>query len=462
MTTSTRFDTTSRTPFWEETVPSQPACPALTADTTCDLTVIGGGFTGLWCALKARKRYPNASIVVLEASLCGNAASGRNGGFCAPSISHGVSNAQARWPKEAITLVRLGLENLDGLQEDLEYYGIDAEFERHGKLNVAATPWQAAGLESMQAAYASFGIEATLLEGGALRERFNSPKYATGLFEPNYALVNPGKLVAGLRQSCLAQGITIHEHTPVTALKNTRHGIRLITPQASICASRTAMATNAAVPLLKRLKMAVIPIFDYTLVTEPLSDHQLSVIGWQDRHGIADTGNQFHYFRKTVDNRILWGGFDAIYHYGSRQEEALLHRPASYARLEANFADAFPGLASVEFTHAWGGVIDTSARTTLFAGTAFKGRLAYAMGFTGQGVSASRFAALAMLDMLDGLQTERTQLSMLRRFPVPFPPEPIRSGAVRLAQRHLALEDQTGHRSLFLKTLDRFGIGFDS
>ncbi|MBD3894557.1 FAD-dependent oxidoreductase [Halomonas sp. ML-15] len=462
MPTSTRFDNAIRTPFWQETVPPQVACPALSAETTCDLAVIGGGFTGLWCALKARERYPDARIVVLEASLCGNAASGRNGGFCAPSISHGVSNAVSRWPKEATTLVRLGMSNLDGLEEDLEHYGIDAEFERRGKLNVAATPWQAAGLTSMQAAYARFGIETTLLEGEALQERFDSPKYVTGLFEPNYAVVNPGKLVAGLRQACLAQGIDIHEHTPVTALEQTPQGVRLTTPEASLHASRTAMATNAAVPLLKRLKMAVIPIFDYTLVTEPLSDSQLSAIGWQGRHGIADTGNQFHYFRKTADNRILWGGFDAIYHYGSRQDAALLHRPESYARLESNFNDAFPCLENVEFTHAWGGVIDTSARTTFFAGTASKGRLAYAMGFTGQGVSASRFAALTMLDLLDGEQTERTRLGMLRRFPVPFPPEPIRTGAVRLAQRHLALEDRTGHRSLYLRVLDRVGVGFGS
>ncbi|MDR5907769.1 FAD-dependent oxidoreductase [Franzmannia qiaohouensis] len=462
MPDSTRFDAAIQTPYWAETVPPQPACPELAAESTCDFAVIGGGFTGLWCALKARERHPDASIVVLEASHCGNAASGRNGGFCAPSISHGVSNALARWPKEAATLVRLGRENLDELQEDLARYGIDAEFERHGKLNVAATPWQAEGLESMQAAYARFGIETTLLEGDALRERFDSPKYATGLFEPNYALVNPGKLVAGLRQACLEQGIAIHEHTPVTGLARTPQEVCLTTPQAQLRASRVAMATNAAVPLLKRLRMALIPIFDYTLVTEPLSDAQLSATGWQERHGIADTGNQFHYFRKTADNRILWGGFDAIYHYGSRQDEALLHRPESYARLEANFSDAFPSLADVGFSHAWGGIIDTSARTTCFAGTAFKGRLAYAMGFTGQGVSASRFAALAMLDMLDGRQTERTRLGMLRRFPVPFPPEPIRNGAVRLAQRDLAREDSTGHRSLFLKTLDRFGIGFDS
>jgi glycine/D-amino acid oxidase-like deaminating enzyme len=208
--------------------------------------------------------------------------------------------------------------------------------------------------------------------------------------------------------------------------------------------------------------MCIIPVFDYTLVTEPLSDERLAAVGWLGRYGVADSGNQFHYCRKTADNRVLWGGFDAIYHYGSRRDPALLHRPESYARLEANFAEAFPALLDVSFTHAWGGIIDTSARTTFFAGTALGGCLAYALGFTGQGVSASRFAALVMLDMLEGSRTERTDLRMLRSWAVPFPPEPVRSMAIKQVQKDLAQEDRTGYRSLLLRTLDRFGIGFAS
>ena len=116
----------------------------------------------------------------------------------------------------------------------------------------------------------------------------------------------------------------------------------------------------------------------------------------------------------------------------------------------------------MELTHAWGGIIDTSARTTFFAGTAQGRRVAYAMGFTGQGVSASRFAALTMLDLLQGRETERTALQMLRRRPFPFPPEPFRWLGIRLAQHGLAREDATGRRSAFNRTLDRFGVGFDS
>lgn len=462
MTVDTRLTDTQPHPFWGTTLPKSDACKAATGDITCDLAIVGGGFTGLWSALKARERHPDASIVLLDAKLCGQDASGRNGGFCAPSISHGVSNALDRHPNEAETLIRLGQENLDGYALDLERYDMNTGFERCGKLNVAATPWQVEGLKSMARNYERFGIACTLLTGDALHKKLNSPAYSAGLFEPNYGLVNPAKVVSELRRTCLAQGVVIHENTPVDKLSRDGELIRLQTVQADIKAKQVILATNSAKPLLKRLQMSFIPIYDYSLVTEPLSDAQWTSIGWTGRHGIADSGNQFHYLRKTADGRMLWAGYDAIYHYGSDRSDELLQRPESFGLLAEQFAAAFPPLANVRFDHAWGGIIDTSARTTFFAGVAHRGQVAYAMGFTGQGVSASRFAALTMLDLLDGARTERTRLRMSRRTPVPFPPEPLRSAAVKLAQKGLAHEDATGEPARFSRLLDAFGIGFNS
>jgi len=462
MTTDPRFANARPVPYWFDTVAESAVCAPATSDCACDLAIVGGGFTGLWSALKARERHPDARIVVLEAKGCGQDASGRSGGFCAPSISHGVSNALSRHAAEAETLIRLGQENLDAYALDLDRYGMNAGFQRCGKLNVAATPWQVAGLNDMARKYERFGIAHTLLEGAALREKLDSPVYGAGLFEPAYALVNPAMMVSELRRVCLAHDITIHEQTAVSALTRDGAGMRLQTAQATLTARQVILATNSAEPLLRRLRLSIIPIYDYSLVTEPLSEAQWTSIGWTGPHGIADSGNQFHYFRKTPDNRMLWAGYDAIYHYGSARDEARLQRPESFGRLADQFAAAFPPLAGVRFDYTWGGIIDTSARTTFFSGLAGGGRVAYAMGFTGQGVSASRFAALTMLDRLDGADTERTRLKMPSRLAVPFPPEPLRSVAVSLAQRGLAHEDATGKRSRFLKLLDAFGIGFDS
>ncbi len=459
---TSKFANARPVPYWATTLCHDPACAPVTRDIICDLAIVGGGFSGLWSALKARERNPDATIVVVDAKRCGQDASGRSGGFCAPSISHGVSNALARHANEAATLIRLGQENLDAYAADLDRYGMDTGFDRCGKLTVAATPWQVEGLQGMARNYDRFGIEHTLLTGGALAEKLNSPAYNAALFEPNYALINPAKTVAELRRICMANGVLIHENTAIDNLSRDGALIRLQTSQAQIRARQVILATNSAKPLLKRLRMSFIPIYDYSLVTQPLSDAQWASIGWTGRYGIADSGNQFHYFRKTPDNRMLWAGYDAIYHYGSNRSEALLQRQQSFDRLADQFAATFPPLADVTFDYTWGGIIDTSARTTFFSGLAFKGQVAYAMGFTGQGVSASRFAALTMLDLLSGTPTQRTKLRMSRRWPVPFPPEPLRSLAVRLAQRGLADEDATGRRPGFLRLLDAFGVGFDS
>lgn len=205
------------------------------------------------------------------------------------------------------------------------------------------------------------------------------------------------------------------------------------------------------------------PVYDYVLVTEPLSDAQWSSIGWHGREGVSDTGNRFHYYRPTSDGRILWGGYDAIYHRGNGFGPRFDHRQASYERLAQHFLTTFPQLGGLRFSHAWGGAIDTCSRFSAFWGTAHAGRTAYVVGYTGLGVGAARFGAATMLDLLDGRDTERTRLEMVRSKPMPFPPEPIRAWGIGLTTASLRRADeQEGRRNLWLRALDRLGLGFDS
>ena len=223
------------------------------------------------------------------------------------------------------------------------------------------------------------------------------------------------------------------------------------------------LATNVFTGLLKRLRHYVVPVYDYALVTEPLSAEQMSAIGWQGREGLADAANQFHYYRLTADNRILWGGYDAIYHYGGKVRAEYDQRPSTYKLLAEQFFDTFPQLDGLAFTHRWGGAIDTCSRFTAFWGTAYGDRLAYVAGYTGLGVGASRFGARVLLDLVDGLDTERTRLEMVRSKPLPFPPEPIRYGAITATRLAIAAADRNGgQRNLWLRTLDKMGLGFES
>jgi glycine/D-amino acid oxidase-like deaminating enzyme len=198
-------------------------------------------------------------------------------------------------------------------------------------------------------------------------------------------------------------------------------------------------------------------------MTEPLSADQLASIGWKNRQGLGDSANQFHYFRLSADNRILWGGYDAIYPYGGRVRAEYDDRPETYAKLAEHFFTCFPQLEGLNFSHAWGGAIDTCSRFSAFFGTAHQGKVAYAAGFTGLGVGATRFGADVMLDLLAGERTERTELEMVRKKPLPFPPEPFAWTGIALTKWSLARADNNGgRRNLWLKTMDKLGLGFDS
>ena len=174
-------------------------------------------------------------------------------------------------------------------------------------------------------------------------------------------------------------------------------------------------------------------------------------------------GNQFHYYRLTADNRILWGGYDAIYHFGRNIRLTYDQRPATFQRLASHFFTTFPQLEGIRFTHRWGGAIDTCTRFCAFYGTAYAGQVAYAAGYTGLGVGATRFGANVMLDLLAGELTERTKLTMVRRTPPPFPPEPLAYLGIQLTRWSLNRADRNeGSRNAWLRMLDGFGVGFES
>ncbi|WP_405488314.1 NAD(P)/FAD-dependent oxidoreductase [Streptomyces sp. NBC_00096] len=447
--------------------PGKPAAePALTGDEHCDLLVIGGGYSGLWTALLAKERDPARDVVLIEGHEAGWAASGRNGGFCAASLTHGLANGMARWPQELAKLEELGAANLDAIEAAVARYGIDCDFERSGEIDVATEPHQVAELRELHAEAGKLGLAggSQWLDQDALRAEVDSPTFLGGIWDRDgVAMLNPAKLAWGLKRACLELGVRIYENTRGLDLAGSGAGMAVRTPYGRVFARRVALGTNIFPSLVKRVRPLTVPVYDYALMTEELTEEQLASIGWKNRQGLGDSANQFHYFRITPDRRILWGGYDAIYPYGGKLDAEYDHRPETYLKLAEHFFTCFPQLEGLKFSHAWGGAIDTCSRFSAFFGTAHAGKVAYAAGFTGLGVGATRFGADVMLDLLAGERTERTELEMVRSKPMPFPPEPFAWTGITLTKWSLARADRLGgHRNLWLKTLDRFGLGFDS
>ncbi len=453
-------------PYWYEDTDEPDSNPTLVRTESCDLCVVGGGYTGLWTAILAKERDPSRDVILIDASEVGSAASGRNGGFVEASLTHGVANAQSRFPDEVSVLEDLGMENFREIERAIERYGIDCDWERTGAIDVASTLHPPSYLDELRDDYIqlrALGHRVEWFDQEAMQAEVHSPVYTGGLWRHDRAaLVDPARLVWGLKSAAESLGVRIYEDTKALSVERDGVGVLVSTPLGKIRAGKVALATNAFKPLLRRLSNYIVPVYDYCMVTEPLTPAQLESVGWKRRQGLSDIPNQFHYYRLTADNRILWGGYDAIYYFRGRMRTELESRPESWALLSKHFFETFPQLAGVKFSHMWGGAIDTCSRFSVFWGRAMGGRVAYALGYTGLGVGSSRFGAEVMLDILDGRRTRATATDFVKSKPVPFPPEPIRFLGIQATRWSLDREDRTGRRNLWLRTLDRMGLGWDS
>lgn len=453
-------------PYWYDDADEPDSNPTLVRTESCDLCIVGGGYTGLWTAIIAKERDPSRDVILIDAHEVGSAASGRNGGFMDSSLTHGVANAQQRFPDEVNVLEELGLHNLNEIESAIRRYNIDCDYERTGAIDVATSSHSASYLAELRDDFQqlrSLGQSVEWLDQETLRGQVHSPTYTGGLWRKDRAaLVDPARLAWGLKTAAESLGVRIYEDSKATSVEKDGVGVLVDTPLGRVRAGKVALGTNAFKPLLKRLGHYVAPVYDYCLVTEPLTPAQLASIGWQNRQGISDIPNQFHYYRLTADNRILWGGYDAMYYFRGKMNTELESRPESWALLSQHFFQTFPQLEGVRFSHAWGGAIDTCTRFSVFWGRAMGGRVAYALGYTGLGTASTRFGAEVMLDLLDGRRSKATSTKFVQDKPLPFPPEPFRFAGIQATRWSLDREDKTGKRNVWLKSLDRLGLGFDT
>lgn len=427
-----------------------------------DLLVVGGGLTGLWAAAEAAAS--GREVLVVDAGAVGGGASGRCGGFINASITHGIPHGHSRWPDEMDAIVALQERLWSDTLDLLARHGASDAVQPCGKLTVATRPHELAELDTTVKVLSRYGQTVRCLDGDEVRAVVDSPTYLAGyhLVSAN-GLCDPVRLAQAVAAIATGRGARLVEGVRVERIVEDAAGLTASTSDgARIRARQVLLATNAFPPLMRRLRWRMMPVYDHVIATAPLTAEQWEAVGWGDGMGVTDAGNQFHYYRPTPDGRVLFGGWDATYHFGGRVDPSLERRPATHRLLARHLVETFPQLDGVEISHAWGGPIDSTTRFTPTFGTAMDGRLGWAVGFTGLGVGASRFGALAALDLLAGRETPRTRLSMVRRAPIPWPPEPVRWPVVQFTKRALAREDRVGRRGVWLRLLERFGVGFDT
>lgn len=455
-------------PLWHDQDDVKPeVLPKISKDENCELLIVGGGFTGLWAALQVKERQADTDIVLIEKTFIADGSSGRNGGFLNSSLAHGETNTDHHFPGEADKLYELGQQNMAELLETLERYNIDARYEKVGETEVATNQGSVDDMRRSFEEEKAAGDDVIWFDKEQMQSQVNSPTYLAGLWrrDGKDGVIDPARLCWGLKRVLLELGVRIYENTPL----NSSSPLGEDKMQSSclghtITSNKVLMATNGYHNPLSAVNRTTIPVWDYQIATEPLNQEQLDSIGWhKTRHAIGNHANMFHYYRFTQDNRITWGGGGAVRYYFNKNTSfaECADKPERFEQLSKEFFETFPQLTGVKFTHRWSGIIATSTRFCMVPGSTLNGRVAWAVGYTGLGVGATRFGARIGIELLGYQPSEILNMQFVIKKPMPWAPEPFRWFGVRYTQNALVKADKNnGKRGLWLKMLDAMNLGF--
>jgi len=451
-------------PFWLDSPARPEATEALNADHDTDLLIVGGGFTGLWAALQAKEADPTRRVTLIEADRIACGASGRPGAIVSTSVMHGLANAARTFPDELAELERLGQENMDGFRSTLERHGIVCDDDWGGELTVAIGESAAAELGEEYELHRRHGHDVTLLDRDAMQAEVASPIFSGGIWnKARCGTVHPSKLAWGLREAVLSLGVDVFERTPLTRMDRDGGRMKMRTPGRTIHADRVLLATNAFAAGHRRIRSRVATVRDRILVTAPLSDDQFARIGWANRQGIYDTRTQLNYMRRIRDpegggDRILFGG-KLAHSLGDATSAPADFERDTYESLADAFFETFPQLDDLGFTHAWSGPIALTTRMAVHFQHYYGGDVIWAGGYSGFGVSASRFGARIGLALLDRDPIPETRMAFARGEPNWIPPDPFRAIGAAMTLYALDTADaRGGWRRPWLRFVESLGF----
>jgi putative aminophosphonate oxidoreductase len=405
--------------------PSEPA-PPLEGAARADVAIAGGGFVGLWTAIRIKEHDPACDVVVLEQDVCGGGASGRNGGMVLswwPKLS---SLAKICGEQEAVRLGRASAEAVGELGEFAAANGIDCHYVRKGFLWTATAPSHVGVWEGVLRLCEAHGVDAfERLAPDEVARRAGSPVHLAGVLERGAATVQPALLARGLRRVALERGVRIHEHTRVTGFSRERP-LAVRTERGLLAAEKLVVATNAWAGALPELRRSLVVVSSDIVATAPIPD-RLEQIGWTGGESVADSQMMVDYYRTTRDGRIAFGKGTGGVRYAGRVGAAYDHHEARSRMVEAELRRYYPQLAGVRVEYEWGGPIDrTPISVPILGHLGGREHIVYGVGWSGNGVGPSVVGGRILASLVLGRDDEWSRTPLVDRRHDHFPPEPIR------------------------------------
>lgn len=416
-----------RRSFWlRETLPGEKSCPALVGDTRADIAIVGGGFVGLWTALRIKERDPSCDVVVVEGDVCGGGASGRNGGFVLSWWPKLASLVRLCGKTDGVDLARKSEAAIGELEEYLSRNGIDGGFRRGGWLWTATSPVQLGAWEPVMRLCEEVGVRPFVhLSPEEVGGRSGSPMHIAGVLEASAATVQPAAVVRGLRRVALARGVRLFEHTQVRRLRRRRPSV-LVTAAGRVTAEKVVIATNAWAANLVELHASMVVISSDIVITAPIPE-RLQEIGWSGGEGITDSQIMVDYYRTTGDGRIAFGKGGWGIALAGRVPRSFDRHPGRARLVAQDFRRYYPSLNDVPLVHHWSGPIDRTPDSLPIMGhLAGREHLLYGVGWSGNGVGPSLLAGKVLSALALGVDDEWSRMPLVDRRRKLFPPEPVR------------------------------------
>ncbi len=445
--------------LWWSTL-DQPVTPrtALSSHLDVDVAIVGGGFTGLWCARELKRRDPALRIAVLEKSVCGFGASGRNGGWASSFYPQSDDAVIERYGHDAYRHLRLELQRaIHSLGEAIALEGIDAHFVHGGTLTFARDEIQAARLSAEVQASHEHGATASDLvwlssDEAAERGRVSAALGAT--YSPHCARLHPARLVRELAEANERLGVTIFENTTVKRIiaGNATSAAQVITAGASVHARFIVRATEGFTTTLPGERRSVAPIYSLMIATDPQSRAFWDEVGFRNYETFSDDRHLIIYGQRTNDDRVAFGGRGAPYHFGSTVEERFDESPKVFGALDSTLRQLFPTLEG-DVAFRWGGPLAMTRDLSPSVVVDYTSGLASAGGYTGDGVVLSYVAANALADLIVAPDTETsfTRLPFVQHTSRRWEAEPLRWLGINVALALAARADRVEGRGSMSK-----------
>ncbi len=412
--------------------------PGLQRSEDVDVAILGAGYTGLWTAYYLLRANPGLKVALVEGEIAGYGASGRNGGWCSPRFPVSAGAMTRRWGAEAAREVLVALQAaVEQIRDVSERESIDTCFRPAGTLTVARGAHQLAPLHHAYRAYERLGLANRyhFLSQEQVAERVRITDVHGGLFTADGASIHPGRLVRGLARAVERLGGQIYEQTPVSEFRSGRQA-SLITQAGEVRASKAVvLAGEAYLSRLPGMRRALLPVYSLISLTEPLSRAQWDKIGWHQGENLASMRNTVVYLTRTPDGRVLFGSRGAPYSFGSKIQDASDRHPETLALIQRSLLEWFPALEGIRFTHGWGGPVGMPMDWAPAVRFDAESRIAFAGGYTGQGVSTANLSGQMIAGMITGRRTGFESLPFAQRRSPRWIPEPLRWLTVRYMQR---------------------------